>query len=325
MPQDKLTQVNLGDSTSIYTKIIKDNYIPKYLRDIVLVTGRKESYKYIPFIIDANNTDIDVYLNKLINLIKNELDINFGMGRLTSIFNNLETVMINDNLYIKTTLDKMYSIFDMDLIKLLPFINMSMKLANECVIEYYIKTYNEIDSESMPLFLDNRYLINEIDVPDDFKNRLLAIRDKTPDSFTDYKWYTDTFKYVVFGKGKLDTLNTKEISAVLMTWPLISIKQLFTLLGYNANYIGLMKTITYTLIYNNTIEESEIAEILEDVLTNKYNYLETLQEKLREAKEEIELYEEDDTTYEQEEIEEIKSKIRDTIKSIENLEEQINC
>jgi len=60
MPQDKLIQVDLGDSTSIYTKIIKDNYIPKYLRDIVLVTGRKESYKYIPFVIDTNSNDIDI-------------------------------------------------------------------------------------------------------------------------------------------------------------------------------------------------------------------------------------------------------------------------
>ena len=323
MNQDKLITVDLGDSASIYTKIIKDNYIPKYLRDIVLVTGRKESYEYIPFVIDTNSNDVDSYITKLNTLIKNELDIDFGIDGLTSIFNRLETVIINDNLYIKTTLYKMYSIFDIDLIKLLPFINTSMELANQCTIEQYIKTYQEIDRENMPMFLDNRYLLNEIAIPYGFKDRLLDIRDKSPDSFTDYKWYTDTFKYVIFGKEKLDTLEPKEISDVLMTWSPIGINNLFTLLGYNINYIELMKTITYTLIYNDAIKNKH--QDIKNTLKRRYDYLIMLQDKLIEKEREIELYEEDDTTYEEEELEEIKAEIKDTLKQIENLEKQIDC
>ena len=323
MNQNNLIAVDLGDSSSIYAKIIKDNYIPKYLRDIVLITGRRESYKYIPFVIDTNNIDIDHYIAKLNTLVKKELDIEYNEDELNELCCTLETIIVEDNLYIKTTLDKMYSLFGVDLLKLLPFINMSMELANQYTIYYYVKTYHEIDYEAMPIFLNNRYFLNEIDLPEDFKDRLLAIRDKSPDSFIAYKWYTDTFKYVIFGKEKLDTLEPKEISDVLMTWPILSIGNLFTLLGYNINCIGLMKTITYTLVYNDAIKNKH--QDIEDALEHRYAYLEILQDKLIEKEREIELYEEDDTTYEEEELEEIKAEIKDTLKQIESLEEQIDC
>ena len=256
-------RVDLGSDPNIYTKVIKDNYIPKYLRDIKLVTGREESYKYIPIVINTKCADLNTYLDKLKVLIKKELDIDYDYDTLDTILNNKDLIEIDNVLYIRDTLYTFYTRFGKDTYKLLSSISMSMDISNRCYIEYYISTYEEIEyilthkevkKEEISIFLNNRYLINELEIPKDFKERLLSIRDTSPDSYTDYKWYNDTFKYMIFGGDKLDTLSNKEISDTLVNkWSFAGINRLFKLLGYNKTNLELTKIAIYNLIYSGAL------------------------------------------------------------------------
>ena len=285
-------KVDLGSDPDIYTKVLKDDYIPKYLRDIKLVTGREESYKYIPIVIDTKCTDLNTYLNKLKVLIKKELDIDYDHKILSTVFNNKNLIEIDNTLYIRDTLYTFYKRFSKDTYKLLSSINMSMDISNQCYIEYYISTYEriehiltheEVKQEEISIFLNNRYLLNELEIPKDFKERLLFIRDKSPDSYSDYKWYNDTFKYIIFGSDKLDTLNNKEISDILVNkWSPVGISRLFKLLNYNKTYLELTKIATYNLIYSESLGY-RIKTALEKMVVTK----EQIEQEIKELNKEV--------------------------------------
>ena len=130
-------KVDLGNYPNIYTKILKDDYIPKYLRDIKLVVGRKKSYKYIPIVIDTKCANLNTYLDKLKVLIKRKLGINYDRNALSVVFGNKDLIKIDNTLYIRDTLDTFYARFGKDTHKLLSSIDVSMDMSNQYHIKYY--------------------------------------------------------------------------------------------------------------------------------------------------------------------------------------------